>query len=280
MGRGKSARTLAVLDAAVDVIESASAAMTVRQVCYQLVSRHVIGNNRSQYQLVSNLLVQARRDGTIGWSAIEDRQRKPRSVDMWADLANFLHDVSRAYRRDVWPDQPQTVEVWLEKDALSGVFADVLRPFGVTLNVGRGYDGWSSINAAAERSSDVILYFGDFDPSGEDMVRSLEERLNDLGCYPEIAKVALTFADIDRYQLPPDFAKATDSRAPAFVAKYGNRSSVELDALPIDVLRERIRSTVAEAMDLDALAETEREQDEEQVRLLALLADKSEEVGP
>jgi hypothetical protein len=65
MGRGKSAKTLAVLDVAVDVINSSSAAMTVRQVYYQLVSRHVIANNRSQYQLVSNLLVQARRDGTI-----------------------------------------------------------------------------------------------------------------------------------------------------------------------------------------------------------------------
>jgi hypothetical protein len=31
------------------------------------------------------------------------------------------------------------VEVWLEKDALSGIFEDVLRPYGVTLNVGRGY---------------------------------------------------------------------------------------------------------------------------------------------
>jgi hypothetical protein len=194
---------------------------------------------------------------------------------MWHDLAGFIKSVSLAYRRDVWQDQEQEVEVWLEKDALSGIFMDVLRPYGVTLNVGRGYDGWSSINAAADRSPDVILYYGDFDASGEDMVRSLEERLNDLGCYPSIEKCALTFEDIERYQLPPDFAKSTDSRAPAFVAKYGNRSSVELDALPIDVLRERIRSSVVEVMDLDALAESKRKQDEEQVKLLALLADKS-----
>ncbi len=275
MGRGKSAKTLAVLAAAVDVIGSADAPQTVRQVYYQLVARHVIANNRSQYQLVSNLLVTARRDGTIAWSAIEDRQRKPREVAMWTDLPDFIGTVARSYRRDVWQDQPATVEVWLEKDALSGIFADVLRPFGVTLNVGRGYDGWSSINAAADRSPDVILYYGDFDASGEDMVRSLEERLNDLGCYPEITKCALTFDDIEAYQLPPDFAKATDSRAPAFVARYGNRSSVELDALPVDVLRERIRSSVADVMDLDALATSGRTEAEEQVKLLALLADKS-----
>ena len=50
----------------------------------------------------------------------------------------------------------------------------------------------------------MILYFGDFDPSGEDMVRSLPERL---GSYPEIVKCALTFDDVERYDLPSDFTK-------------------------------------------------------------------------
>ena len=36
-------------------------------------------------------------------------------------------------QRDVWPTQPAYVEVWLEKDALSGIFEQELRPYGVTL---------------------------------------------------------------------------------------------------------------------------------------------------
>jgi len=107
-------------------------------------------------------------------------------------------------RRDVWQDQPHHgktggcmmqppaaiatlsdlgVEVWLEKDALSGIFKDVLDPYGVTLNVGRGYDGWSSIHDAAERYGDgdevTVLYYGDHDPSGENMFKSLRKRLAD-----------------------------------------------------------------------------------------------------
>jgi hypothetical protein len=58
--------------------------------------------------------------------------------------------------------------------------------------------------------------------------------------------------DITAYGLPPDFTKATDTRRAAFVAKYGDLS-VELDALPIDVLQERIRAKVESRMDLDAL---------------------------
>jgi hypothetical protein len=270
---GPTAKTQRILDAAIEVIGAASARMTVRQVYYQLVSRQVIENNRSQYQAVSKLLVDARRDGTVGWDAIEDRNRKARHVNMWVDLADYARSVRAGYRRDVWNDQDNRVEVWLEKDALSGIFSDVLKPYGVTLNVGRGYDGWSSIYEASERlgGDDVILYFGDFDPSGEDMVRSLEERLNDLGSYPTITKCALTHADITTYNLPADFAKATDTRSARFVAKYGRQSSVELDALPIDVLRDRLRTLVEDELDLDALEKTRITEAGDRERMVELL---------
>jgi hypothetical protein len=65
--------------------------------------------------------------------------------------------------------QPDSFEVWCEKDALSGIFEEVLSPYGVTLNVGRGYDGWSSVKDAADRygrrGGAKIVYFGDYDPS-------------------------------------------------------------------------------------------------------------------
>jgi hypothetical protein len=232
---GRHAKTVVLLEAAVAVLAEADAPMTVRQVYYQLVSRQVIENSRSQYQAVSNLLVRARQDGTIPWSAIEDRLRRPRRVSMWDGLPDFAESVQAAYRRNVWATQDHYLEVWLEKDALSGIFEDVLDGYGVTLNVGRGYDGWDSIHNAAGRFGSgegcSILYFGDFDPSGEDMVRSLRERLAHFGCEPDVVKCALTFNDVRLYDLPPDFAKQTDSRRAAFVAKHGD-VCVELDALP------------------------------------------------
>jgi len=186
---------------------------------------------------------------------------------MWSGLAAFADTARRAYRRDVWETQPCYIEAWLEKDALSGIFEDVLDPYGVTLNIGRGYDGWDSIRNAAERFGDgkgkVILYFGDFDPSGEDMLCSLRERLGFFGCEPEIVKCALTGDDIVRYELPPDPAKRTDTRSKRFIEKHGDLS-VELDALPVDVLRDRLVGEVESRMDLAALAgvkvleETER----------------------
>jgi hypothetical protein len=251
--------------------------MTVRQVYYQLVAQHLIENKKSQYQATCDMLVRLRQDGRVPWEWVEDRNRRPREVQMFADLDEFVGVVRGAYRRDVWQDQHSYVEVWLEKDALSGIFEDALRPYGVTLNVGRGYDGWSSIRNAAERLGDgdntTILYFGDFDPSGEDMHRSLIERLGFFGCAPEVIKCALTLEDVQRYDLPPDFTKATDTRQAAFVAKWGD-ISVELDALPATVLRQSLIGEVESRLDLGALEGTRAAQAADVERLNDLL-DKS-----
>jgi hypothetical protein len=254
--------------------------MTVRQVYYQLVSRQVVENNRGAYQAVSKALVAARREEIIPWEHIEDRVRQPHHVSMWDGLAHFAKTAAAAYRRDIWAEQPILIETWLEKDALSGIFEDALSPYGVTLNVGRGFDGWDSINNAALRFKEqqingkpvVVLYFGDFDPSGEDMVRSLRERLAYLGSKPSIIKCALTLDDIRRYELPTDFTKKTDTRRAAFVRKWGD-VSVELDALPLAVLRVRIIEEVERRLDLQALRRVQRHERKDRLRLVGVLKD-------
>lgn len=271
---GRREKTQRLLNKCIEILSMVSP-QTVRQVYYQLVSRQDIKNSRSGYQAVSNLLVDARREGVVPWEWIEDRLRRPRYVSMWSGLPDFSETAAAAYRRDVWQTQPSYVEVWLEKDALSGIFEDLLNPYGVTLNVGRGYDGWSSIKNAADRYQGwgmiTVLYFGDLDPSGEDMVRSLRDRLRELGATPEIIKCALVRDDVDRYQLPPDFTKATDTRRAKFVAQHGD-IAVELDALPSQVLRTRLEAEVRSRMDLAALAHVKEVEAEERGLLRQRLA--------
>jgi hypothetical protein len=274
----KHAKTIQLIKTAKDILAEGYP-MTVRQIYYQLVSRQVIKNNLGQYHAVSNALVDARCDGTIPWEWIEDRLRRPRDVSMWSGLPDFAKTCRSSYRRDVWPTQQHYVEVWLEKDALSGIFESVLDPYGVTLNVGRGYDGWDSIHNAAERfmgmdTAVTVLYFGDFDPSGEDMYHSLKKRLAVLGCKPEVIKCALIPEDIQRYNLPPDFAKQTDSRTRGFIEKHGD-VSVELDALPADVLRNRLIEEVSSRMDLKTLERIKKIEETERAQLVKLLENKT-----
>ena len=238
--------------------------MTVRQVYYQLVAGMIIENTRTRYQSVSTALRDARLDGRVPWEWIEDRTRQPRHVSSWDSIEDFAMSAIASYRRDIWDTQPEQVEVWLEKDALSGIFADVLRPYGVTLNVGRGYDGWSSVHQASERwgvgDTATVLYFGDFDPSGEDMVRSLRSRWSKLGCHPNLIKCAITRDDIEEHNLPSDFAKRSDTRSTKFIQEHGD-VSVELDALPIQVLQDRIRSEVEQHLDMDALRLVQKQEE-------------------
>jgi hypothetical protein len=272
--RRTKAQCEAVRDAAREELE-AGHPMTLRQVHYRLVSRDdVIQSNKvSAYDKLGEWLRDDRIAGIVPWEWMEDRLRVAKGWAKWDDPAKFLHSVRYRYARNVWQDQGHYIEVWCEKDALSGIFSDVLSPYGVTLNIGRGYDGWSSIKRAADRyylrreeydMETTVLYFGDFDPSGEDMHRSLIDRFATLGVYPEVPKVALTHEDARR--LPGDVTKADDSRAAAFVEKYGDLA-VELDALPVDELRRRIRESVEERMDMDALAENNRIERDQQRQL-------------
>ena len=127
-------KTEILIETAVEIL-TGKHPMTVRQVYYRLVSRQVIKNTRAQYHAVSKALVSARQEGIIPWEWIEDRLRRPRTVQMWEDLADFIETAKQSYRRDVWANQEGCVEVWLEKDALSGIFEEVLDPYGFALPI-------------------------------------------------------------------------------------------------------------------------------------------------
>jgi hypothetical protein len=256
--------------------------MTVRAVHYRLVAAQVIQNTRTQYQAVSDLLVKLRRSGAVPWEWVEDHLREPHEVSTWNGLSDFFSSVGYWYRRDVWATQPIYLECWLEKDALSGLFDGVLQPYGITLNVGRGFDGWTSIHNAAQRfaahahTDVVLLYFGDFDPSGEDIARSLQARLEAEGATFELVTCALRREDVEQYNLPHDFTKKTDTRAAKFVAKHGDMA-VELDALPVEILKARIVEEVEARVDMRSLARVREQEAGEIVQLRQFLKGWREE---
>jgi hypothetical protein len=170
--------------------------MTLRQVHYRLVSRADIvqPNPQSAYDKLSEWLRDDRLAGYVPWEWMEDRLRVEQDWPLWDNPKEFLFEAREQYARNIFQDQAHYVEVWCEKDALTGLFKAALEPFRVTLNIGRGYDSWSSIKRAADRyrvradkygMNTTVLYFGDFDPSGDDMHRSLVERFAMLGAHPE-----------------------------------------------------------------------------------------------
>ena len=226
--------------------------LTLRQLYYQLVSKDIIPNNDREYAKLSNILKKGRLAGIVDWSAIEDRVRVPKLPYWVRDVQHAIQDTIEQYRINRMQGQQRNIEIWVEKDALSNVLFRVTSKYHIRLMVNRGYSSISAMYDAHRRlrSGDVILYFGDHDPSGKDMVRDIRERMKEFGREVDVRPVALTMEQIRRFNPPPNPAKITDPRAKWYIREYG-RTSWELDALPPRELIRLAEEAVEELIDLD-----------------------------
>lgn len=233
--------------------------LSLRQLYYQLVSRDIVENNLRSYKNVGNLVSDGRLAGLIDWAAIEDRGRDYVLPSHWGSPDEIVRAAAQGYAIDKWVDQPIHVEVMCEKDALSGVLEPVCRDLDVGFSANRGYSSSSALYYAGKRMAkarrsgkgNLILYFGDHDPSGMDMTRDVRERLELFSRGPiKTVRMALNMDQVEQYNPPENPAKTTDSRAADYIAQFGE-SSWELDALEPAVLSELVRSAVAEVRDDD-----------------------------
>ncbi len=226
--------------------------LTLRQLYYQLVSKDIIPNNDKEYAKLSNILKKGRMCGIVDWAAIEDRVRVPKIPYYVDGIDDAINDTIRQYRLDRMKGQPRKVEIWVEKDALSNVLYRVSSKYHIRLMVNRGYSSVSAMYDAFKRlnNNDVILYFGDHDPSGMDMIRDVKERLNEFGLNIDVKPVALNMDQINEFNPPPNPAKITDPRAKWYINKYGP-TSWELDALPPKELIRLTENAVQSIIDID-----------------------------
>lgn len=264
------AEKLATITKANEIIENYQAQgyrLTLRQLYYQFVSQDLIPNSERSYKNLGQAINEGRLAGLIDWDAIEDRVRVPKTPSDWDNIEELVETAINSYRLPRWKGQSNYCELWVEKDALAGVLEPIAREYHITLMVNRGYSSQSAMYAASRRfkvqshdKAKHLFYLGDHDPSGEDMVRDVRDRLEMFGAIVEVKKVALTMEQVEQYDPPPNPAKMTDARAANYVAEHGE-SSWEVDALPPNVLVQLIRDHVEEILDRDLMDEIiEREE--------------------
>jgi hypothetical protein len=267
--------------------------LTLRQLYYQHVARGLIPNTLQSYKSLGSLINDARMAGRVSWTAIEDRTRFLRDLPSWGDPESIVHSAAHSYHEDWWRDQPVYPEVWIEKDALVGVFEGVCNELDVPLFSCRGYASASEVWTAGQRLARkiragkqvVIFHFGDHDPSGLDMTRDITDRLymfagHHVGTGSRrlaIERIALTMDQVNQYGPPPNPAKTTDSRFEDYQRQYGDESW-ELDALEPQVLTDLVRSSITDVMDSD-LMEAAQAEERKAKRLLSLAADNWHDVA-
>jgi hypothetical protein len=258
MPRGKTQRTLSLIDACYDILEEIHPA-TVRAVCYQLFIRKLLPSMaKTCTNRVSTQLVYAREKAIIPWAWIVDETREAERPGTWANPETFIPVVTRAYRRDRWEMQADRVEVWAEKGTVRGTLAPVLQHYGVTFRVMHGHASATALHEAAEESQESsavvrVLYCGDWDPSGLHMSEvDLPGRLQRYGGTMPLTRIALTAEDTTP-RLPsfPVADKTKDPRYKWFLERYG-QTCWELDALNPVLLRERVAAAIEQYIDWEA----------------------------
>lgn len=222
--------------------------LTLRQLYYQFVARDLLPNTIQSYDRLGALISNARLAGLVDWTAIEDRTRSLHKLPSWDSPSDIVEACASQYREDLWRNQPKLIEVWVEKEALAGVFQRVCDELRVPLFSCRGYVSQSAMWRAAMRhirggKRVKILHFGDHDPSGLDMTRDIKDRLETFGSLADVFRIALNLDQIEEYGPPPNPAKTTDARYAAYQAQYGDESW-ELDALEPAVLSQLVEDNV------------------------------------
>ena len=280
MGRSKSAASLALIEAAREILAEIQPA-SIRAVCYRLFTQGAIPSMaKNETNKVGTQLTWAREQGVIPWAWVVDETRAPERVSAWDDPAAYVETVTHAYRRDRWTDQPAWIEVWSEKGTIRGTLAPVLHDYGVTFRVMHGYGSATAVNQVAAESPSgadktlTVFYVGDWDPSGLHMSDvDLPRRLAAYGGEVAIHRLALTSDDGSRGSLP-SFATDTKQRDPRY-RWYRDRYGAdcwELDALSPVVLRDRVAAAIDGAIDHDAWDRAEVVERAERESLTQILA--------
>lgn len=273
---GKSLETIERVNAIVEEYEAQGYELTLRQVYYQLVARGFIPNNERSYKNLGSLINDGRLAGLIDWYAIVDRTRNLRRNSHWNCPEDVIDSARYSYMLDRWENQPNYVEVWVEKDALIGIVSQICRELDVPHFSCRGYTSQSEMWSAAQRfirqnhrESRTIIHLGDHDPSGIDMTRDIQERMDMFGADVYVKRVALTMEQIEKFSPPPNPTKLSDARASGYIEEYGHECW-ELDALEPKVITSLIRDEVTALCDSDLLYEIEhREETKTNIKLIS-----------
>jgi hypothetical protein len=262
--------------------------MTVRQVFYQLVVREVIEKTEQSYKgTVVRLLTEMRMAGEVPFRCIVDESRRTRQTRTFDSIADALNDTAKFYRRSALRESAIYIEIWSEKEALSGIIWEEASEYDVPVVVSKGvpsltqlFNSFQDIYSAAEAGKQSYIYqFGDHDPSGCLIPEMIEPRLfqfcerND--CQPPVVeRIALTPEQVRAYRLP---TRPTKREGNTHAKGFKGRST-ELDALPPDVLRRLVRECIEQHISADQVAAL-RAAEESERTLIEKFAKRAEKAG-
>jgi hypothetical protein len=234
--------------------------ITVRGLYYQaeVAGLPGIDKTESSYNKIQQQVLKLRRTGKMPYQCIADAtrwMRKPKSYD---SIEDALRETARLYRRNLWRNSDDYVEVWCEKDALAGVIFPVTSMYDVPLMVARGYSSetfaYEAIAAREGTEQDYWVYYvGDFDRSGRDAANSLKEKLERFSQKLPFNINFETLAVTEDQIRDLGLSTRPHKRESAADRKWPHAFACELDAIPADTLRGMVQDAIEYHLPTDQL---------------------------
>ena len=249
------------------------APVTVRQLYYVAEVHGVPGITKDDgdYDKVQRQVLMLRRAKRMPYSVIADATRWMRKPATYDSVADALAETAALYRRNIWNEHPEHVEIWVEKDALAGVIYPVTAEYGVPLMVSRGFSSETfAFEAAQSYAADGrpvhVYHLGDFDRSGVHAANDLRKKLTtfaaDAGIEVHFTRLGVTLEQIEAWSLP---TRAPKLNSPAD-RRWPHGFACELDAIEPDLMRELVRNAIRRHMPDDYLREAQvAEQSEREI---------------
>jgi hypothetical protein len=241
-----------ILDVARGIVESYSYRITLRQLHYRLVMTAGLGyaNALGDYKQLSSLTAEGRRGGTF--PALLDQTHTIEGGGGFLSPTEALSWLAARYTRLRDEGQQWLVVLGGEKATLLAQLRQWFGPLGVRIVLLRGYGSQTYVDDVAAMVDDdvrpaVLVYAGDFDASGEDILRDFLDRCP---VFSKVERVAVNAEQLDALALVVNPGKPEDARADAFIARHADLHDTH------DFGRDRLGRRIPVQVEVEAIAPT------------------------
>lgn len=252
---------------------------SIRRIYYALEAQQKIESSPKSYQKIVNTVKMARFHGLIHPDLLlVDRKRQTRThitnTYFTHEIFKTLQYAAYAYKVNFWNHSEDYIEIWQEKGTVEPEFHKICQKYNIRLETGGGDQSiqiiWQSMKRwnlfLSRHKRIVILYFGDFNPSGLHALTAIQNTVSKLASawkheftsdfsQIEFKRIGLSVEHIEKHHLPENPTKQTTHKdkviAERFIRKYGDRN-VEIDSLAErnpEALNQMIEDAINEYVD-------------------------------
>jgi len=254
-------------------------------------------NAKNQREL-NNILNKARKDKReiLNRNLIVDDTRTPTIWQSYEDTTEFFNAVKDNYTKNIWNNQPNYTEIWIEDQASAEAIKrsprHILQHYRVNVRATKGFNSLGAIWEAYKYLKEiekpiVILYFGDLNPSGWAIPIILVRQFQELGLDIELKRIGLNPEQLKEYNLPTFTKISGDPRRKEFNNIFGYENweqepeqeykdektgkiktgkkhlNIDLEKIPVKQFEDLLEKAIKNNLDLGKFEETLEQEEKE-----------------